>query len=91
MNEVGAHSLWPASPLNIFSQVHFGAIWPLSFAAILRAKIGDHHLQRKIALEGHRFTASEAYADGLLDHIVNGNTADILRSEEHTSELQSPA
>ena len=86
MNEVGAHTLWPASPLNIFSQVHFGAIWPLSFAAILRAKIGDHHLQRKIALEGHRFTASEAYADGLLDHIVNGNTADILAKAEEVAD-----
>ncbi|EDR08437.1 uncharacterized protein LACBIDRAFT_297096 [Laccaria bicolor S238N-H82] len=68
------------------NEVHFGAIWPLSFATILRAKVGDHRLQRKIALEGHRFTASEAYADGLLDHIVKGNTTDILAKAEEVAE-----
>jgi len=68
------------------NEVHFGAIWPLSFAAILRAKVGDHRLQRKIALEGHRFTAKEAFNDGLLDHLVDGTTADVLAKAEEVAD-----
>jgi Delta3-Delta2-enoyl-CoA isomerase len=65
-------------PLSAF-QVHFGAVWPLSFAALLRAKFGDHRLQRKIALEGHRFTPDEALHDGILDYTVaGGTTASVL-------------
>src|ERR1700731_4894572 len=69
MNEVLYMNLTPASALSDFSrycvstfsckikwQVHFASVWPLSFAAVLRAKWGDHRLHRKIALEGHRFT-----------------------------------
>lgn len=50
----------------------------MSFTAILTAKIADHRLHRKIALEGHRFSATEALQDGILDYIVKGKTADIL-------------
>ena len=67
-------------------QVHFGATWPLSFAAIFRAKLGDHALHRKIALEGHRFTPKEALAVGLVDHLVTGNTADILAKAEQLAD-----
>ena len=66
--------------------MHFGASWPLSFAAILRAKFGDARLQRKIALEGHRFTPAEALKDGLLDHIVAGSTADVLAKAEQVAD-----
>ncbi|KAG6898200.1 hypothetical protein C0992_003312 [Termitomyces sp. T32_za158] len=68
------------------NEVHFGAVWPLSFAAILRAKLGDHRMQRKIALEGHRFTAKEAYDDGLLDHLVTGKTVDVLAKAEEVAD-----
>ncbi|KAG5636065.1 putative secondary metabolism biosynthetic enzyme [Sphagnurus paluster] len=68
------------------NEVHFGAVWPRSFAAIVRAKVGDHRLQRKIALEGHRFTAKEAYEDGLLDAIVQGQTAEILIKAEEIAD-----
>ncbi|KAF9561946.1 ClpP/crotonase [Agrocybe pediades] len=71
------------------NEVHFGAPWPLSFTAILMAKIGDHRLHRKIALEGHRYTAPEALADGLLDYIVKGNTADILAKAEEVADRVS--
>jgi len=64
------------------NEVHFGAPWPLSFTAILRAKIGDHRLHRKIALEAHRFTAAEALQNGLVDYVVKGKTADILAKAE---------
>ncbi|TFK27168.1 ClpP/crotonase [Coprinopsis marcescibilis] len=71
------------------NEVHFGARWPLSFAAILRAKFGDHRLQRKIALEGHRFVPSEALAAGILDYIVEGKTADVLAKAEEVAEVAS--
>ncbi|PPQ83447.1 hypothetical protein CVT25_007038 [Psilocybe cyanescens] len=64
------------------NEIHFGAPWPLSFTAILTAKIGDHRLHRKIALEGHRFTATEALQEGILDYIVKGKTTDILAKAE---------
>ncbi|TFK72961.1 ClpP/crotonase [Pluteus cervinus] len=60
------------------NEVHFGATWPVSFAAVLRAKVGDAGLRRKIALEGHRFTPKEALSAGLVDYIVKGNTAIVL-------------
>ena len=64
------------------NEVHFGARWPLSFTAVLRAKFGDHRLHRKVALEGHRFVPSEALKDGILDAVVAGNTADVLAAAE---------
>ncbi|KAF8348868.1 hypothetical protein F5887DRAFT_539443 [Amanita rubescens] len=30
------------------NEVHFGSRWPLSFTAVLRAKVGDHRLQRNM-------------------------------------------
>ncbi|KAK0485093.1 ClpP/crotonase-like domain-containing protein [Armillaria novae-zelandiae] len=71
------------------NEVLFGAIWPLSFAAILRAKIGDARLHRKIALEGHKFTPKEALEAGLVDHIVAGNTADVLAKAEEVARTNS--
>ncbi|KAF8969252.1 ClpP/crotonase-like domain-containing protein [Flammula alnicola] len=68
------------------NEVHFGASWPHSFAALLSAKIGDHRLHRKIALEGHRFTPAEALQDGILDYIVKGKTADVLAKAEEIAD-----
>lgn len=68
------------------NEVHFGGAWPLSFTAILRAKVGHHQLQRKIALEGHRFTPQEALADGLLDHLVEGGTKEVLAKAEEIAD-----
>ena len=53
-------------------------MWPLSLASVVRAKVGDGRVQRKIALEGHRFTPKEGLDLGLLDHIVSGNTEVVL-------------
>jgi enoyl-CoA hydratase/carnithine racemase len=52
----------------------------------LKAKIGDHRLHRKIALEGHRYSAPEALQDGILDHIVKGKTVDILAKAEEIAD-----
>ena len=59
---------------------------PYSFVAIYRAKIGDHRLHRKILLEGHRFTPSEALQDGLLDYIVKGKTPEVLAKAEEVAD-----
>lgn len=48
--------------------------------------MGDHRLQRKIALEGHKFTPREALEAGLVDHLVTGNTADILTKAEELAD-----
>ncbi|KAF5359355.1 hypothetical protein D9756_003332 [Leucocoprinus leucothites] len=68
------------------NEVHFGAVWPLSFTAILKAKVGNHALQRKVALEGYRFVPSEAHSLGIVDHLVNGNTAAVLAKAEETAD-----
>jgi len=68
------------------NEVHFGSGWPLSFTAVLRAKVGDHRLQRKIALEGHRFTPDEALSHGLIDHVVVGGTQAILAKAKEVAE-----
>lgn len=73
-----------------FIQIHFGAPWPLSFAALLRAKVSDPTLHRKIALEGHRFTPREALEAGFVDHIVQGNTAAVLAKAGEIAESVSP-
>jgi enoyl-CoA hydratase/carnithine racemase len=74
------------------NEVHFGATWPLSFASVLRAKVGDYRLHRKIALEGHRFTPQEAFQAGLLDYLVTGNTADVYaKAEEVANEVSANA
>ncbi|KIK62525.1 hypothetical protein GYMLUDRAFT_41986 [Collybiopsis luxurians FD-317 M1] len=65
------------------NEVHFGAPWPISFAALVRLKFGSAPLQRKMALEGHRFTPEEALQAGIVDAVVNGDTAAVLaRAEE---------
>ncbi|KAF7976589.1 hypothetical protein HWV62_6071 [Athelia sp. TMB] len=72
------------------NEIHFGAPWPLSFAALLRTKVMNPAVHRKIALEGHRFTPKEALAAGLVDYIVEGNTAAILAKAEEVAETLSP-
>jgi len=72
------------------NEIHFGATWPLSFAALLRAKVSDPRLHRRIALEGHRFWPREALEAGFVDHLVQGNTAAVLAKAEEVAESVSP-
>ncbi|TFK49901.1 ClpP/crotonase [Heliocybe sulcata] len=72
------------------NEVHFGAPWPHSFASLLRAKVASVQLQRKIALEGHRFTPAEARDAGLVDYLVPGNTAAVLKAAQDVAERVSP-
>ena len=41
-------------------------------------KVVDANLNRKIALEGHRFTPKEALEAGLVDQIVPGDSAEAV-------------
>lgn len=67
-------------------QVHFGATLPLSLVAVLKAKSPNPQTLRKIALEGHRFTPSEALSLGLVDRTVPGNTDAILAEAQSLAE-----
>ena len=70
-------------------QIHFGAAYPLSFASIIRAKVPDPRTQRKVALEGHRFTPSEALSAGLVDHLVKGDTEAVIARAQALGESVS--
>lgn len=71
------------------NEIHFGSGWPLSIAVITRAKVSDARVQRKIALEGHRFTPQEALEAGIVDHIVKGDTEAIIAKAQEVGESVS--
>ncbi|KZT73101.1 ClpP/crotonase [Daedalea quercina L-15889] len=68
------------------SEIHFGAAYPISFAAIIRAKVPDPRTQRKVALEGHRFTPPEAFEAGLVDYLVKGDTEAVIAKAQAVGE-----
>ncbi|PAV20337.1 crotonase [Pyrrhoderma noxium] len=57
------------------NEVHFGAPWPLSLAAIARAKVSNAQTLRKLSLEGHRFTPQEALKEGVIDVVAEGSSS----------------
>ena len=69
------------------NEVDFGAPWPVSFAAVTRAKVSA---VRKFALEGHRFTPPEARDAGLVDEIVLGGTQGVLKRAREIAEEKAP-
>jgi len=60
------------------NEVHFGAPWPLAFAKLFRAKVGDARVHRAVALEGQRITPKHAKDVGLVDEIVGTKTEEVL-------------
>lgn len=52
------------------NEIAFGAHIPAAMSAVVRAKVGDPRVLRKIFLEGHRFAGPEALAAGLVDHLM---------------------
>jgi hypothetical protein len=60
------------------NEIEFGAPWPTSFGALLRAKAPGAALHRAVALEGHRFTPQDALAAGLVDELAGPNTEAVL-------------
>ncbi|KAJ3483389.1 hypothetical protein NLI96_g6343 [Meripilus lineatus] len=71
------------------NEIHFGAGLPLSLTSIIRTKVSDARLQRKIALEGHRFTPQEALEGGLIDQIVNGDTEAVIAKAQELANTVS--
>jgi len=71
------------------NEVDFGAPWPVSFGAVVRAKVSVTAL-RRFALEGHRFTPSEARDAGLVDEIVSGGTQGVLKRAREIAEDKAP-
>lgn len=61
------------------SQIHFGAPFPHSFAALFQEKARHPSLLRKIALEGHKFTSQEMLETGLVDHLADGGSQGVLK------------
>jgi enoyl-CoA hydratase/carnithine racemase len=69
------------------NEIDFGAPWPVSFAAVVRAKVSAI---RKFALEGHRFTPAEAQDTGLVDEVVSGGTQGVLKRALEIAEEKAP-
>jgi len=72
------------------NEIHFGAPMPASFCALFREKVTDNRLQRTIFLEGKRLTPQEALSAGLVDAIVPGGTADILKQADKLASQIAP-
>ncbi|KAG0708185.1 ClpP/crotonase-like domain-containing protein [Suillus ampliporus] len=68
------------------NEIHFGAPWPLSFTAILNAKVGSPVTRRRVALEGHRFTPSEALREGIVDRLANSTGKSVGNGTEEVLE-----
>jgi enoyl-CoA hydratase/carnithine racemase len=60
------------------NEVHFGAPWPRSFAALFRAKVADARALRAVALEGARLTPQRAHALGVVDEVGGQKTEEVL-------------
>jgi len=69
------------------NEIDFGAAWPVSFAALVRAKVSA---VRRFTLEGHRFTPPEARDAGLVDEIVSGGTQGVLKRAREIAEEKAP-
>ncbi|KAH7906848.1 ClpP/crotonase-like domain-containing protein [Hygrophoropsis aurantiaca] len=70
------------------NEVNFGAPWPLSFTALLEAKVSSPTLRRRIALEGYRMTATEALDAEIIDRLAPGvdGTKGVLEVAEKLAE-----
>ncbi|TFY80659.1 hypothetical protein EWM64_g3356 [Hericium alpestre] len=60
------------------NEIHFGAPYPPSFGALLRAKLPSAATLRTLALEGHRWTPPDAIKAGIVDELVSGGTEIVL-------------
>lgn len=57
------------------NEIEFGAHIPRGMLGVIQSVASSASLQRKIVLEGHRFTAAEAMQDGLVDATAEGAEA----------------
>jgi enoyl-CoA hydratase/carnithine racemase len=71
------------------NEIDFGAAWPVSFAALVRAKVPTA-ATRGFVVEGHRFTPPEAREAGLVDEIVAGGTHSVLKRAQEIAQEKAP-
>ena len=71
------------------NEVDFGACWPVSLAALVRAKVPLTAI-RRFSVEGHRFTPPEARDAGLVDEIVAGGTRGVLNRAQEIAQEKAP-
>ena len=71
------------------NEIDFGAPWPVSFAAIVRAKVSTTAI-RGFVVEGHRFTPPEARDVGLVDEIVVGGSRGVLKRAQEIAQEKAP-
>ncbi|KAH9001451.1 ClpP/crotonase-like domain-containing protein [Lactarius akahatsu] len=71
------------------NEIDIGAAWPVSFAAIVRAKVSATATHRFV-VEGHRFTPMEARDAGLVDEIVAGGTSGVLKRAHEIAQEKAP-
>jgi enoyl-CoA hydratase/carnithine racemase len=57
----------PSKGFLCLNEVHFGAIIPSPMVSIVKTKIGNRGAVRDLLLEGRRFDAKEALAQGIID------------------------
>jgi len=69
------------------NEVHFGAPFPHSFAAILQEKARTPSLIRSIALEGHKFTPKELFDAGLVDELAEGGTKGVVHQATELAKM----
>ena len=84
MTDGAKRSVWMC-----MNEVDFGAPWPVSLAAVARAKVSII-VTRKFVLEGHRFTPAEARDTGLVDEIVSGGTQGVFKRALEIAEEKAP-
>jgi len=68
------------------NEIFLGAPVPMSFGGLFRAKIPDPRVNRKVLLEGHRFTPAEALQAGIVDATVSGGTEAVLLEAQALAE-----
>ena len=71
------------------NEVDFGAALPSSFVGLIKDKIGNPLVFRKMALEGHRFTPPEALDAGLIDAIGGHNSEAVLNHSLELAKVKS--
>lgn len=67
------------------NEIDFGAPLPHGLQQALASKIGDQRTMRKIVLEGHRFSATEAHQAGIVD-VLSESPQDTLDKAKQLAE-----
>ncbi len=73
------------------NEIDFGAPLPHGLQQALASKIADQRTMRKIVLEGHRFSAKEAFDDGFVDALADSPQETLDKALELAGKLKGKA